>query len=161
MHLFSKVRPFEMRTFLAGEPNSEFLKGSPVQSLDPGDRLLVQDLPCDSHYLHRWYPWYLCACLLLERGLDPKLFLLWGMVNTSSSWLKSMGTFSLKLLGKEGKGILECTFIEVVIFTVHLQFIWDSHIAFNLYSTFCFLLFRKSIRVSPWLAIMGHLTNGL
>lgn len=61
-------------------------------------------------------------------------FLLLGMVNISSSWLKSMYTSSLNLLGKERKRVLKCTFLEVALLIVHLQFIWDSHIAFNLYN---------------------------
>lgn len=49
-----------------------------------------------------------------------------------------MYTSSLNLLGKERQRVLECAFLEVAVVIVHLQFIWDSHIAFNPYNSFVF-----------------------
>lgn len=138
---------YEGSTFLAGGSGSEFL-----------ERHLFNSLNNEVGY---WFvttlwlslapqtlPWYLYACLLIGRDWDPILLFAFGNGKNFFQLAKLMYMLSSSLLGRQRKRASEGTFIEVSIVTVHLWFIWDFHIAFNLYNIFVFCYSGRALENS-------------
>lgn len=119
---------------------------------------------CDFHLRHRYYLGiYMHACLSAEVDILLGFFFFFALDNGKRFFqLAKINThFIFELLGKERKKVLECIFFEVAVVPVHLWFTWDFHTAFNLYSILVFYYSGRALENSPWLAIIGHLTNGV